>query len=163
MPSTLRLTIREGCSEPYIEFYVDGLSLRSTIDAAPGGGSFSIEECLPWWGGDYNIDQTVLGQYARTVGLKDATLFVCGCGQYGCGGAVLVDVYTDEHAITFCNFRVDTNANPIDFDRRQYNDEVADLTARVAAWKPPPPRPQTRRPPPPPTLPDLHPEPWPPT
>lgn len=167
MPSTLRLTIREGCDEPYIDFFIDGVPLPDLLRQAAGPDrACFVEEVLPWPEGRH-VDETVLGVPARTRGLPEAYLFICGCGQWMCG-CNWVDTLVTDTTITFANFRIrwkepPLNIAPIVFDRRQYEAEVADLATRIAAWSPPPPRPRVPKPPPPPSYPELHPENWPPT
>jgi hypothetical protein len=76
--STLLLKIREGCEEPYVEFHVDGEDFGSRVRAALGEAGF--DDVLPWYGGDYKIDETVLGEPVRRSGAEGAILFACGCG-----------------------------------------------------------------------------------
>lgn len=97
----LELKIIEGCQEPYIEYYVDGVNLGARIEEALGAAGF--DNCLPWYGSDYSIDDTVLGEKARTQGLQGAIILACGCGCYACSG-VSADVYVTESTIIFCHF-----------------------------------------------------------
>ena len=60
--STLVLKIREGCEQPYVEFHVDGEDLGARIMAAFGDEGF--DDVLPWSGGDYGIEDTVLADNA---------------------------------------------------------------------------------------------------
>ncbi len=170
MPSTLRLKLRDGDYEPYVEILVDGVLLRDLLKQAVAPElARCVEYALPG-AMDHDWDQSVLGGAARTVGLKDAFVLICGCGVSGCGCNTCDTIVTDT-TITFTNFRIRWNDPPLDlapivFDRRQYEAEVADLTTRIATWKPPPPSPPKPHrvlitPPPPP--PELHPENWPPT
>jgi hypothetical protein len=94
---TLRLKIREACDEPYVEFHVDGENLGARVHAA--FGEFGADDVLPWRGGDYTIDETVLGEPARRSGLEGAILFACGCGYYACSG-VFANVVVDGDALT---------------------------------------------------------------
>jgi hypothetical protein len=144
---TLQLSIRDGCDEIYVDFAVDGHPLSAIVRAAPRASEAKwIECCLPWHGGDYDVDETVLGKPARTSGLHQAYLFVCGCGQIACGGAVVVDVQATPDSISFQNFALDNGyfpiaIPPIVFDRSQFEAAITDLERQVAEWTPPPPPP----------------------
>lgn len=144
--STPLLKIRGECEEPYIDFYVDGEDLGRRVKAALGEAGF--EDCLPWNGIDYDIEETVIGESACRIGANGAVLFACGCGCYACGG-VSADMLVRGDTITLQNIstwrggkNVIAPMNPITFDRQQYEIAVAKLRNDVAAWRPPPRKPK---------------------
>ena len=139
--STLLLKISEGCEEPYVEFYVDGEDL-GTVEAALGEAGF--DDVLPWYGGDYAIEDTVLGEAAQRNGAERAIIFACGCGFYTCSG-VFAEVVISGDTLILSEFstwrggqKVVAPISPIVFDRRQYDDAVRRLHDEVKAWRPPP-------------------------
>jgi hypothetical protein len=140
--STLLLKISEGCDEPYVEFHVDGSDLGARVRAALGEAGY--DDVLPWYGGDYKVDQTVLGEPARRGGAQDAILFACGCGHYACSGVsanvvVIADTLTIRDISTrHRGQRVEASIPPIIFDRRQIDEAVQQLEREIAAWRPPP-------------------------
>lgn len=138
----LELKIIEGCQEPYIEYYVDGVNLGARIEEALGAAGF--DNCLPWYGSDYSIDDTVLGEKARTQGLQGAIILACGCGCYACSG-VSADVYVTESTIIFCHFstwrrgeRIVAPLEPVEFDRARFLKAVKSLHSMITSWQPPP-------------------------
>jgi hypothetical protein len=140
--STLRLKIREGCAEPYVEFHVDGADLGARLMAAFGEAGF--DDVLPWYGGDYGIEDTVLGEPARRNGAEEAILFACGCGQYACSG-VAANVVVSSDTVTFRDFstwrggqKVVAPIEPVVLDRRQFDDAVRQLEREIETWRPPP-------------------------
>jgi len=140
--STLLLKIREGCEEPYVEFHVDGEDLGSRVTAALGEAGF--DDVLPWYGGDYKIDETVLGERARQNGAEGAILFACGCGYSACS-AVFANVDVVGDTLTLREFstwrgaqKVIASMAPVVFDRAQYDDAVRQLEREVETWRPPP-------------------------
>jgi hypothetical protein len=139
--STLVLKIREGCEEPYVEFHVDGDDLGKRVKAALGEAGF--DDVLPWHGGDYKIDETVLGEPARRNGAEGAILFACGCGYYGCSGVFANVVVADDTIMirdisTFRGGqRVVAPVSPIVFDRQQFDDAVRQLKFQIELWRPP--------------------------
>ena len=137
----LDLRIRAGCSEPYIEFHVDGHDLGARIRQSLGEAGFN--EVLPWPGGDYSISETVLGEAIRSQGGKKAILLACGCGCSGCS-SVHADVDVADDKITFSNFvtwhwggPVRSALDPITFDRGQFEGAVARLQTMLEEWRPP--------------------------
>ena len=147
--STLRLKIREGCEEPYVEFDIDGEDLGSRIKAALGEAGF--DDVLPWHGGDYKVDETVLGEPARRSGAESAILFACGCGYSACSG-VFADVVVAGDTLTIRDTytwrgsqKVVAPIEPVVFDRGQFEDAVRQLERDVEAWQPPPPKAEAPR------------------
>lgn len=140
--STLRLKIREGCEEPYVEFHVDGEDLGSRVKAALGEAGF--DDVLPWHGGDYKVDETVLGDAARRSGAEGAILFACGCGYFGCSG-VFANVVISGDTLSIRDIfkwrggrKVFAPMAPVVFDRGQFDDAVRQLQREIEAWRPPP-------------------------
>jgi hypothetical protein len=147
--SKLCLKICEGCQEPYVEFHVDGEDLGTRVKAAPGGAGF--DDVLPWYGGDYQIDETVLGERARRDGAAGAILFACGCGYSACS-AVFADVVVAGDTLTLREFstwrggrKVIASIAPVVFDRPQFDDAARQLEREVESWRPPPPKPEVPR------------------
>jgi hypothetical protein len=139
--STLVLKIREGCEDPYVEIHVDAEDLGARVKAALGEAGF--EDVLPWYGGDYTIDDTVLGGPVRRCGGEGAILFACGCGQFACG-AVFANVVVDGDTLTLREIyawrggaRVVAALPPVVFNRGQFEDAVRGLERDVAMWRPP--------------------------
>ncbi len=139
--STLLLKISEGCQEAYVEFYVDRENLGERVKAALGGDGF--DDVLPWFGGDYTIDQTVLGERMRRDGGESAILFACGCGYFGCSN-VSASVVVSGTSLTLRDLftwrggrKVFAPIEPITFDRTQFDDAVVQLEREIAAWHPP--------------------------
>jgi hypothetical protein len=139
--SKLVLKVREACEEPYIEFYVDGENLGGRVKSALGEAGF--DDVLPWYGGDYRIEETVLGESARRTGVEGAILFACGCGQYACGGVSASVVIAGEMLILRDIFtgrggqRVVASIEPITFDRKQFEEAVSQLQREIEVWHPP--------------------------
>jgi hypothetical protein len=147
--STLRLKIREGCEEPYVEFRVDGEDLGSRIKAALGEAGF--DDVLPWHGGDYKIDETVLGEPARRSGADGAILFACGCGYFACSG-VFANVVVAGDTLTIRDIftwrggqKVVAPIEPVVFERGQFDDAVQQLEREIETWRPPPKTEVTRK------------------
>ncbi|QOV87301.1 hypothetical protein [Humisphaera borealis] len=141
--ATLVLKIREGCGEVFVEFHVDGEDLGARIMADLGDEGF--DDVLPWFGGDYQIKDTVLGDAARQDGVQNAIMLACGCGHFACSG-VSADVVANAETITFSNFstwrhgrRIVAAVEPVSFDRRQFESALAKLYRDVAEWRPSPP------------------------
>ena len=140
--STLLLKIREGCEEPYVEFHVDGEDLGSRVKAALGDAGF--DDVLPWYGGDYEVDDTVLGIPVRRSGAEGAILLACGCGYSACSGVfanvvVAGDTLTIRDIFTWRGGRkVVAPIAPLVFDRAQFDDAVRQLEREVETWRPPP-------------------------
>lgn len=137
----LDLRIREGCEEPYIEIYADAVNLGDQISES--FGSEGWDDVLPWWGTDYQISETVLGQEVWASGMKGAIILACGCGCHSCSG-VNVDVAVNDDTIVFSNFTtwryggsIRSSLEPITFDRKQYEDAVRLLHHRIQEWRPP--------------------------
>jgi hypothetical protein len=148
--STFRLKIREGCEEPYVEFHVDGEDLGARIMAALGDEGF--DDVLPWFGGDYRIDDTVLGYKALHDGTRNAIMLACGCGQSACS-SVWADVTATPDTITFSNFstwrhgrEIVAPVEPVSFERNQFASAVAKLQRDVEDWRPPPPQAEAQQP-----------------
>ena len=147
--STLRLKIREGCEEPYVEFHVDGEDLGSRIKASLGEVGF--DDVLPWYGGDYKLDETVLGRPARCNGAEGAILFACGCGYFDCSGVFANVVVTDDTLTIRDIFtwrggqKVVAPIEPVVFDRVQFDDAVRQLEREIENWRPPPPKAEVPR------------------
>ncbi|MDB5297846.1 MAG: hypothetical protein JWO31_3829 [Phycisphaerales bacterium] len=125
-----------------MEFHIDGEDLGSRVKAALGDEGF--DDVLPWCGGDYKIDETVLGESARRDGAEGAILFACGCGQYACSG-VSADVIVSGDTLTLRNVStwrggqlVLARIEPIILDRQQFEAAVAKLHRNLAEWRPPP-------------------------
>jgi hypothetical protein len=139
--SKLVLKVREACEEPYIEFYVDGENLGRRIKSALGEAGF--DDTLPWYGGDYKIEETVLGETARRGGAEGAVLFACGCGQHASGGVSASVVVAGETLILRDIFtwrggqRVFASIEPITFDRKQFEEAVLQIQREIEAWHPP--------------------------
>jgi hypothetical protein len=138
----LLLKIRQGCDAPYVEFHVDGQDLGARVRAALGEAGFDY--VLPWYGGDYRIEETVLGEQVRRNGAEDAILFACGCGHHACSG-VCADVVISGDTLALREFstwrggqKVIAPLDPVVFDRRQFDDAVRQLEREVEAWRPPP-------------------------
>ena len=139
----LDLKIREGCQELYIEFHADGADLGTRIEEALGEAGF--DDVLPWYGGDYSISETVLGEEARTSGAAEsAILLACGCGQYACGG-VSADVHVTNATITLSKFStwrqgewIVAALDPVVFDRGQFEEAIHRLKSMIEEWRPPP-------------------------
>jgi len=142
--SILVLKIREGCEEPYVEFHVDGEDLGARIMAAFGSEGF--DDGLPWFGGDYGIEDTVLGGKALKDGARKTILLACGCGQSACS-SVQADITVTANTITLSNFstwrhghEIFAAVDAVSFDRRQFESAIAQLRREVAEWRPPPPK-----------------------
>src|SRR3982750_4387556 len=132
----LQLKVREGCQEPYIEFYVDGQNLGTQLSDACGGRS--IEDVLPWYGIDYKISDTVFGEGVRRDGASSAILFACGCCVSACG-VVFVRVTVDRERITLSEFStggVVVPLAPLIFDRHQFDDAVRSVQRELESWRP---------------------------
>ena len=134
------LKISEGSQQLYVEFYVDGNDLGERVRSAFGKAGF--DDVLPWPGGDYNINRTVLGEPARRVGGKGMILFACGCGYCACSG-VFADVDVEADTITIRNIstwhggqNVVAPLDPLVFDRNQFEAAVQALERAVATWCP---------------------------
>lgn len=146
--SKLGLKIREGCMEPYIDFYVDGEHLGHRVMTSLGEAGF--DDVLPWYGGDYKIDDTVLGETARRGGAEGAILFACGCGYFACSGVFASVVIAGEKLILRDIFtwrggeRVFALIEPIAFDREQFEEAVLQVQRHVEAWRAPAPPNPTR-------------------
>jgi hypothetical protein len=145
----LSLRIIEPHSDPYMEYFVNGVSLpeliRSTLRTS---AAESMDDVLPLGCGDFDLEDSAIGETARTHGLEGAILFACGCGYAACS-CTNIDVVLTENTISFCNLRIGNNVcdfPPIEFNREQFCAEVADLQLRLATWKPtlPPPPPPRR-------------------
>lgn len=139
--STLRLKIREDCVEPYVEFHVDGEDLGSRVKAALGEAGF--DDVLPWYGGDYKVDETVLGEPARRSGAEGAILFACGCGYFACSGVFANVVVTGDTLAIRDIFtwhggqKVVARIDPVVFDRAQFDKAVRQLEREIETWRPP--------------------------
>ncbi|MBE7466313.1 MAG: hypothetical protein HS116_22800 [Planctomycetes bacterium] len=139
--STLRLRILDGCNELYVQFIVDGKDLGARVKAALGVAGY--DDVLPWYGGDYRIEDTVLGEPARRNGADGAILFACGCGQYACSG-VSAQVVISGETLTLCEFsttgrdgqKLVAPIQPVVFDRGQFEDAVRQLECEIANWRP---------------------------
>jgi hypothetical protein len=138
---TLVLKIIEGCEAPYVQFYVDGGDLGQRVKAALGEDGF--DDVLPWYGGDYKIEETVLGEVVRRNGAEGAVLFACACGQFGCSG-VWADVVVCGETLILKNFstwrrgqRIVAAIEPVRFDRKQFDEAVRELERDIEAWRPP--------------------------
>jgi hypothetical protein len=138
---TLHLKIREGCEEPYIEFHVDGEDLGRRVSQS--FGEASSDDVLPWFGGDYILEETVLGDAVRARGSDQALFLACGCGHSACSGVwarvtVAGETITLSHFSTWCRRgRVEAALEPVVFDRRQLEDAVAQLRRDIESWRPP--------------------------
>jgi hypothetical protein len=142
--STLSLRILPNCYELYVEFYVDAENLGTRVKTSLG--QFGFDNVLPWYGGDYSISETVLGESARTKGADEAILFACGCGQYACS-AVFARVKSSDESIMFSEFftyargdRVLAAIEPVTFDRKQFDDAILQLEEDIKVWSPMKPR-----------------------
>lgn len=140
--STLHLKICVGSEELYVEFHVDGADLGPRVKAALGEAGF--DDVLPWYGGDYKIDETVLGEPVRRSGAQDAILFACGCGYYACSG-VSANVVVEGDTLTIRDIstwrggqRVVADLPPLVFDRGQFDEAVRQLERDVELWRPTP-------------------------
>lgn len=138
--SVLRLKIREGCEEPYVEFHVDGEDLGKRIESALGHAGF--DDVLPWYGGDFKIEDTVLGESARRYGAEGAIFLACGCGYYACSG-VFADVVVSNDTVTLRSFRtwrgeqtLIAPVEPVVFNRDQFEAAVSQLEREIASWRP---------------------------
>ena len=136
----LELKLRDGCQEPYVEFYIDGQDLGPRVMAALGEAGF--DDVLPWYGGDYTREEAVLGTEARVKGLHGAVLFACGCGYWACSG-VVADVEVTDDTVTIQriftwrgNQRVAADLEPLVFDRVQFDEAVRALERDIAVWRP---------------------------
>jgi len=119
---------------------VDGKNLGHRVKVALGEAGF--DEVLPWYGGDYKVEETVLGEAARRNAAEGAILFACGCGQYACSGVsanvvisggmlTLRDIFTWRGGQ--CVF---APIEPITFDRQQFDDAVRRLERQIELWPP---------------------------
>src|SRR4051794_19277188 len=80
--SEIHFALIEGCEEPYVQFFVDRQDFGQRVRAALGEDGF--DDVLPWCGGDYSIEETVLGERVRSEGGENLILFACGCSHMGC-------------------------------------------------------------------------------
>ncbi len=137
----LSFRIKDECQEPYIEIFVDGENFGAKVKEALGDRGF--HDLLPWGGGDYTLNETVLGSQAQTLGEHRLLLLACGCGYTGCGGDVYATVVVTESHVTFdviTTNRLDEMAplDPVVFDRPQYQEAIAELYRLIEAWRPAP-------------------------
>jgi hypothetical protein len=100
-------------------------------------------EELPWFGGDYEIDDTVLGEAALREGAKQAIMLACGCGCFECSG-VRADVTAGPETIMFSNFttrrggrEIVAGVGPVVLDRGQVESALERLRSEVAEWRRP--------------------------
>jgi hypothetical protein len=111
-------------------------------------GKDGFDDVLPWFGLDYQLDDTVLGDKAVREGARKAIVFACGCGCFACSG-VWADVTLDGDTITLSNFStwrrghdIVAPMEPVSFSRQQYESAIASLRQDVAKWQPPPRKPE---------------------
>lgn len=137
----LDLSFPPDASEPYVVFDVDGVDLGGRIKEAFGADEF--DECLPWYGTDYSIAETVFGPEARLKGRKCALLLACNCGCQGCSG-VTADVQVTETMVIWSGFRawrpgrsIVAALDPVVFDRTQFEEAVTRLIVEVEDWRVP--------------------------
>lgn len=133
--SVIELKLLDGAEDPYILFFVDGHDFGTQVKAAFGEAGY--DSCLPWYGVDYQLDETVVGQEIRRSGGKSVVFLVCGCGCWACSG-VHVDVDVTDGSITWSGFstwwkgeRIVAPVDPVTFDRAQFDDAVAKLHAEL--------------------------------
>jgi len=131
-----------GASQPCVQYFVDEEDLGKRVCRALGEAG--VIDALPWFGADYDLEDTVLGEKMGREGAEGAILLACGCGHSGCS-SVRVDVMVTETTIVWSRFwtwwegRMVVAAIPaVNFERRGFEEAVGGVRAEMARWKPAP-------------------------
>lgn len=137
---------QEGSSQvpqqvPFLDFVVDGLSLRTMAKHAGYGGDFVTPLCRRWAASRVAaaVDQLLRGNCASGESVE---MLVCSvCGDRGCG-AVLADVTVETEQVVWSGWRwADSDSAKSElidmptmrFERGAYAQSVSGAAALVAA------------------------------
>lgn len=141
--NTISFSIIPNSSELFIAIFVDGIDLAELVDKADDTRAPMYDTCLPYYCGDYKIEETLLGMGLLPPGQHTVLVFACGCGYSGCSATYATALVEDER-ITLGDFKPHKKPcglRPLTFSLDQFSEAVKGLNLEIAEWQPsPPPR-----------------------